>query len=151
MSCAIPYQEAIHHSGPEIDGWDVLPFSPPEQLHFDQGKQFESKFVQEICKLLKVRKTQTSLYLSQCGGVVERFNWTLLNKLATMVKDHLFNWKYVPPPQSVLCLHSVHSSTRFTFLMFGLRVQLPLDLMYGIGQQEEVSTNEYAQKLKRSL
>lgn len=45
------------------------------------------------------------MYYSQCGGVVERFNWTLLDMLATMVKDHLFNWEYVPPAQSVLCLH----------------------------------------------
>ena len=27
-------------------------FSPPEQLHLDQGRQFESQLIAEICKLL---------------------------------------------------------------------------------------------------
>ena len=35
--------------------------------------------------------------------------------------------------------------------MFGRQAQLPLDLMYGTGQREEVPTTEYARKLKQSL
>ena len=49
-------------------------FSPPEQLHSDQGKQFELKLVEEICKLLQVKKTRTTPYHPQCDGMVERFN-----------------------------------------------------------------------------
>ena len=37
-------------------------FSPPEQLHSDQGKQFESELISEICKLLGVAKTRTTSY-----------------------------------------------------------------------------------------
>ena len=33
-------------------------FSPPEQLHSDQGRQFESDLVKEICELLQIRKTR---------------------------------------------------------------------------------------------
>lgn len=105
-------------------------FSPPEQLHSDQGKQFESKLVQEICKLLQVKKTQTTLYHPQCNGMAERFNRTLLDMLATMV-----------------CLHFQcalpHRVSPF-FLMFGRRAQLPLEVIYSTGQQEEVLTTEYA-------
>ena len=34
-------------------------FSPPEQLHSDQGKQFESELLAEVCKLLGIAKTRT--------------------------------------------------------------------------------------------
>ena len=32
-------------------------FSPPEQLHSDQGKQFQSNLVQEVCKVHQIKKT----------------------------------------------------------------------------------------------
>ena len=43
-------------------------FSPPEQLHSDQGHQFESELVAEVCKLLKICKTRTTPYQ---GGKVQ--------------------------------------------------------------------------------
>eukprot|EP00731_Ephydatia_muelleri_P011946 Em0006g840a len=45
-------------------------FSPPEQLHSDQGRQFESDLVKEICELLQIRKTRTTPYHPQCNGMV---------------------------------------------------------------------------------
>ena len=41
---------------------DVLffQFSPLEQLHWDQARNFEAEFITEICKLLAVRKWRTT-------------------------------------------------------------------------------------------
>ena len=64
-------------------------FSPPEQLHSDQGRQFESTLMKEICDILKIKKTRASAYHPQCEGLVERFNHTLLSMLSTTTKDHL--------------------------------------------------------------
>jgi len=47
-----------------------LRFSPPEQLYSIQ----ESKLMMEVCKLLHIYKTRTTLYHPQCDGLVERFN-----------------------------------------------------------------------------
>ena len=66
-------------------------FSPPEQLHSDQGRQFESNLVKE--RLLHINKTRTTPYHPQCDGLVERFNCTLLNILATCTEDHLGDWE----------------------------------------------------------
>ena len=38
-----------------------LRFSLPDRLHSDQGRQFEGKLIEELCKLLQVEKTHISL------------------------------------------------------------------------------------------
>ena len=40
----------------------VFRFSPLEQLHFDQKREFESEVITEICKLLVARKSSTTPY-----------------------------------------------------------------------------------------
>jgi len=50
----IPNQEASTVAEKLIDEV-FLHFSVPEQLRSDQGRQFESQLVSEVCKLLNVR------------------------------------------------------------------------------------------------
>ena len=69
---AIPNQEA-DTVAQKLTVEMFLRFSPPEQLHSDQGRQFESILVAEICKVLGIKKTRTTPYHPQGGGMVERF------------------------------------------------------------------------------
>ena len=128
-------------------------FSPPEQLHSDQGRQFESALVKEICNILGVKKTHTTPYHPQGNGMVERFNRTLLDMLSTTVGKHPSNWEQNIRRVCLAYNSSVHASTRFSpfFLMFGRQVKLPVDLMYGSSKIEEVSVLEYVQRLKEDL
>jgi transposase InsO family protein len=68
-------------------------FSPPEQIHSDQGRQFESKLFKEVCRILQIKKSRTTPYHPQCDGLVERYNRTLLNMLATASKGNPKNWE----------------------------------------------------------
>ena len=86
-------------------------FSPPEQLHSDQGRQFESKLVKEVCKLLEIRKTHTTPYHPQCNGIVERFNRTLLGTLATTVDSYPSSWEQNIRRVCLAYNSSVHAST----------------------------------------
>lgn len=123
--------------------WCIL---PPEELHKDQGEQFSIKLS------VLGQKTRTTLYHPQCDGMVERFNQTLFDMLATVAKTSIH--LEISPLQGELHIQFEHSLlSGFTpfFLMFGSQAQLPLNLMHGIGQQEEMLTTEYARNLKQSL
>ena len=64
---AIPNQEAFTVAWKLTDEM-FCRFSPPDQLHSDQGKQFEAEVPQEICRIFKIKKTRTTPYHSQCDG-----------------------------------------------------------------------------------
>ena len=125
-------------------------FSPPEQLHSDQGHQFESELVKEIYVLLQIRKMHTTLYHPQCNGMVERFNRTLLDMLATTIGNHQADWQHHIRKLCLTYNSSIHSTTGFSpfFLMFGRQVTLPIDLMYGTNRTEPGTAAGFAQKLK---
>ena len=53
----------------------------PEQLHTDQGAQFESQLLAEFCHLWKVTKTRTTPYHPQANRMVERNNRLLGDSL----------------------------------------------------------------------
>ena len=71
----------------QLVAMDIVVFSPPEQLHSDQGRNFESDVIAEVCRLLGVTKTRTTPYRPQSYGLVERFNHTLLDMLATATHE----------------------------------------------------------------
>ena len=56
---------------------------PPKQLHSDQGQNFESHILSELCKAFQVTKSHTTPYHPMGDGLVERMNRSLLNLLRT--------------------------------------------------------------------
>eukprot|EP00731_Ephydatia_muelleri_P007396 Em0003g1644a len=122
-------------------------FSIPEQLHSDQGQQFEGKLMQEVCKLLHINKTWTTAYHPQSDDVVERLNQTLLSMLAATVHEHPGDWDKKLRLMCMAYNTSVHQSTGFSpfFQLFGRQARLPVDLM------EEMTTKEYVRNLRQTL
>ena len=150
----VPNQEASTVAKKLVDEV-FLRFSPPEQLHSDQGRQFESNLVTEVCKLLQINKTRTTPYHPQCDGLVERFNRTLLNMLATCTEDHPGDWEQHIRKVCMAYNASIQSSTGFSpfYLMFGRQARLPVDLIHGTGPKamENQSVGEYVASLKSRI
>lgn len=118
-------------------------YSPPEHLHPDQGRNFESAVISEVCKLLGIVKSRTTPYHPQSDGLVERFNRTLFDMLAKAVQDRL-------------CLTyntSVNPTTGYTlfYLMFGRQVRMPVDIMYDSPNSPTTSVPQYIADLRSGL
>lgn len=134
----------------------IVHYGFPARLHSDQGRNFESSVIRELCSLAGVEKSRTTPYHPMGNGMVERFNQTLLNMLGTLENHKKDDWKsYVAP-----LVHSYnatkHPSTGYSphFLMFGRHPRLAVDAYLGISKPEEcdiVSQDHYATKLKKRL
>ena len=60
----------------------------PLQLHTDLGSNFESKVFQEVCKLLGINKTRTTVRRPQSDGMVERANRSIQNMIDLIYLTH---------------------------------------------------------------
>ena len=99
----------------------ICRFGVPNSLHTDQGKNFESALVKEICEMLGIKKTRTTPYHPQSDGLVERFNRTLLNMLSIAVMDDEHGWDLHLPTILLAYRTSIHEITSAT----------PFELMFG--------------------
>ena len=130
----------------------ICRFGVPDSIHTDQGKNFESKLIQEICHLLGVTKTRTTPYHPQSDGLVERFNRTLLEMLSTTVADE-HDWDLSLPTLLLAYRTSVQETTGTTpfQLMFGRNPRLPEDVLYSLPVQSHDSVTQYTKVLKGRL
>ncbi|PIK52582.1 hypothetical protein BSL78_10524 [Apostichopus japonicus] len=104
-----------------------------EVLHTDQGKQFESKLVHRLCKLMGIVKTRTSPYHPQSDGQVERFNRTLKSELSKRLFSTGNQWDKMLNHIAFSYNTSVHSSIGYSpfFLVNGREARMPLEVMFG--------------------
>ena len=149
----IPNMEAITVAKCLVNEF-ICRFGVPEQLHSDQGRNFESKVIKNICDLLQIRKTRTSAYHPQSDGLVERFNRTLLNLLSTAVGDAERDWDVHLPLLMFAYRTSVHETNGVTpfEMMFGREVVLPEHLMFNLPvsiEQVPQESVEYVDHLRK--
>ena len=125
-------------------------FGVPEELHSDQGRNFESQVMAEVCEKLGIVKTRTTPLHPQSDGLVERFNATLTTQLAMLTGQHQRDWDLHLPLVLLACRSAVQESTGFTpaMLMFGRELRTPVDLMFGTPPGTGESPESYTELVR---
>ena len=74
--------------------WDrfFVHYRFPEKILSDQGQNFKSKLLEELCLLTQVKKMRTTPYRPEENGSCEWFNWTLISMLGTLPEEFKAEW-----------------------------------------------------------
>ena len=138
--------------------WDnfICHYGFPEKFISDQGRNFESDLIKELCKIAGVKKLHTTPYHPQGNGQCERFNSTLCNMLGTLSEEEKSDWKSYLGCMTHAYNCTKHASTTYSpyYLMFGRHPRLPIDVEFGLPKSnsgDNSSKSRYIQKLRRKL
>jgi transposase InsO family protein len=126
----------------------------PAQILTDQGSNFQSETMAELCKQLGTKQLRTTSYHPQTDGAVERFNQTLGNMLTTHTHNNPREWDehlgYIVAAYNT----TPHSSTGDTpfFLLKGRDAIEPTDLRPPLRNRYlEDQNNVYAQQWQEAI
>ena len=126
----------------------------PEEIHSDQGRQFESKVLEECCRLWGCTKSRTAPYRPQGNSVVERLNKTVGNSLRSLLLDRdQHDWDLLLPQIMRALRATPHTLTGETanYMMLGREVRLPDNIAAGLARIDSEPHTEYAADLQRRM
>ena len=102
-------------------------------IHTEQGRNFEPHLFAEMCKLLNIEKTRTSVYHPQLDGMEEWLNWTLRAIIVAYATRNPHRWDEQLPLLAMAYQATPHRSTSCSpnRLMLGGEVLKLVDIMIG--------------------
>ena len=120
----------------------------PEQIHSDQGSQFTGELFQEICDLLRVKRTQTPAYNPK-SNPVERSHRDLNSIIRALVQETNQDWEEVLPA-ALLALRTArnrHTGVTPFWALHGREARLPIDLVYANASERQQHKTIYGYDL----
>ena len=131
----------------------IIHYGIPQKFHSDQGANFESKVIRELCDLLNISKSRTTPYHPMGNGQCERFNRTLISMLGTLKEDQKRDWKSFIGPIVHAYNCTRHDSTGVSpyLLMFGRDPRLPIDTAFGTSHQQKQPSTKYVDSLRSRM
>ena len=136
-----------------IDGW-IVHYGAPLRIHSDQGRNFESSLVREVCKFYGIEKTRTTPYHPEGNGQTERFNRTLCSMIRSLDPDKRKRWPELIQQLVFLYNCTPHGTTGLSpyRLLYGREPYTPLDQLLGNTQSnwDEDFVSEHSKSLSHA-
>ena len=137
--------------------WDkfFIHYGFPEKILSDQGRNFESKLLKELCILAQIKKMRTTPYRPEGNGSCERFNRTLISMLGTLPEEFKSEWVNHVNTLTYAYNCTRSNATGFSpyYLLYGRHPLLPIDIEFGVMIPDlmEVVTLKYVHRLQKRL
>ncbi|GFO39480.1 Zinc finger protein [Plakobranchus ocellatus] len=130
----------------------------PEEVLSDQGTQFISDCMKEVCRLLGIKQKTTTPYHPMCNGLVERFNATRKTCLRRLCSEQPRQWHRYINPLLFAYREVPQESTHFApfELLYGRTVRGPMHILRELWTKEieepdVKSSYEYVLNLRERL
>ena len=148
----LPSQRAEETARAAIDNF-FSRFGFPFQLFSDQGRNFDGKLFEALCKALHIHKARTTPYRPSSNGQVERFNRTLMDAVRCFLGKQQDKWDTNVQQIAMAIRSAVNRSTGFTpnMLMLGREVNTPAQLMFPGVKVHNEDYGEYVNALVNDL
>ncbi len=128
----------------------------PTEILTNQGTPFISRMMADLCRFLKVKQLQTTVYHPQTDGLVERFNQTLKQMLCRVAADDKRDWDHMLPYVLFGIREVPQASTGFPpfELLFGRQPRGLLDVAKEAWEQQPAahrSTIEHVREMRERI
>lgn len=153
-SYPLPNQEAETVARVLVEEF-ICRYGIPKELHSDQGRNFESKLMAEMCKMLGIKKTRTCPLHPRGDGFIERFNRSLLSMVCSLLDpdSDQKDWDERIPFAMLAYRSAVQESTGEspTMMMLGREITLPVDLLLPSPTPETEGERIYVSDVRENL
>ena len=111
----------------------IIHYGFPNKIISDQGCNFESELLANLCEVAGVQKLRTTPYHPQTNGQCERFNSTLLNMLGTLTPEQKKDWKTYVPAMVHAYNCTRNTATGYSLIIYCLKESLDSPSMLNLG------------------
>ena len=130
-------------------------YGPPERLHSDQGRNFMSKLINQLCEVYNVSRSRTTPYHPTGNAQAERFNRTMHDLLRTLAQEQKRKWHLYIGDLVYKYNVTKNKTTGFPpyHLFFGVEPRLLIDGKYSLNDDENESytCEEWISNCKRRM
>ena len=153
MVYAMPDQKSLRIA--ELLVNEVIPqFGVPESLLSDRGTNLLSHLMTDVCRLLGIKKLNTTSHHPQCNGMVERFNRTLKTMLRKYAAEFSTQWDRYLSGALWAYRNLPHDSTseKPSFLLYGVDCRTPTEAaLLPAHTIEPTEVSDYREEMVLSL